>query len=146
MNFKFKKLVYSFFGFLMLLSIADRIDEYLLRQELKKKYLLGTKHSEYECFDIQSVKDHLLHKINIKNGFAKFCIRKEYSDSLLVPIFGNYDDQIVYAQNRIVLPMVENWKENLFYVEEQEDENGNYRFPIPTADPKKRMYLKEEYR
>lgn len=146
MNFKFKKLIYSFFGFLILLSIADRIDEYLLRQELKKKYLLGKEHSQYECFDIQSVKDHLLHKINIKNGFAKFCIRKEYSDSLWSAPFGNYVDGIIYANNRIVLPMKENWVENEFYVEEQEDENGNYRFPVPTADPKKRMYLKEEYR
>ena len=145
MNFKFKKLIYSFFGFLILLSIADRIDEYLLRQELKKKYLVGSNHSEYKCIDM-NVRDHLLHKINIKNGFAKFCIRKDYYDSLAIPIFSNYDDQIVYANNRIVLPMVENWKENEFYVEEQEDGNGNYRFPIPTTNPKKRMYLKEEYR
>ena len=146
MNFKFKKIIYSFFGFLVVLSIADRIDEYLLRQEVNKKYLLGTEHSEYKCFDIRSVKDHLLHKINTKNGFAKFCIRKEYSDSLWSAPFSNYDDGIIYGNNRIVLPMKENWKENEFYVEEQEDENGNYRFPVPTANPKKRLYLKEEYR
>ena len=146
MKIKLKQVILSLFSFLIVLTIADRIDEYLLRQELKKKYLLGTEHSEYECFDMK-VRDHLLHKINTKSEFAKFCIRTEHLGAIARPIFSDYgEDQIIYAHNRIVFPMVENWIEKEFYVQPQNDENGNYRFPVPTADPKKRMYLKEEYR
>lgn len=158
MNFKFKKVVYSFFGFLIVLTIADKIDEYLLRQELKKKYSkkysLGTQNSEHKCFDIKP-RDYLYHTIDIEGGFAKFCINKKYLDVLDIyesddkTIYDESDDNINNIQvdlNWISIPMKDNWIMDTFYVKDLVDENGASRFAVPTADPKKRFYLKEKYR
>ena len=145
MNFKFKKVVYSFFGFLVVLSIADRIDEYFLRKKLKKMYSLGTKHSEFKCFDMK-VRDGLNHIINIEGGFGTFCIRKKYLDTLIPVDIDEYYQEIVYDYDNIYLPMKKDWVEKTFYVENLVTKEGYVRFPIGVSDPKNRMYLKQEYR
>ena len=141
MNFKFKKLVYSFFGFLILLSIADRIDEYLLRQELKKKYSMK---GNYKCFDIW-VKDHLIQRINTENEFGKFCVRNEQLDA--VPSWFSEND-FTTQKDEIYIPLKPKWTKKFYindtYISDQKNDKGHFKFAM--ADHKKRLYLKEEYR
>ena len=141
MNFKFKKIIYSFFGFLVVLSIADRIDEYLLRQELKRKYSLE---ENYRCFDIW-VKDHLIQMINTENEFGKFCVRNEQLDTLPNQYSSDF---FLTRKDGIYIPLKPKWTKKFYindtYIDDHINEHGHFIFAA--ADSRKRLYLKEEYR